>query len=198
MKTEYRPSEVAKFFNVSRMAVNKWIRAGKLSVHSTVGGHYRVPRENLVELIKNTGKPLPRELETDKYRILIVDDEKIIHILVKRILKGMDAEFASAYNCLEAGWKIAEFQPHLVILDAKMPGKNGDEVLKFIRGKESLKGTKVLVFTAYPDEAKKMLKLGADKAIIKGSDESEPKAFRKEVERLVACPPKLYVSFRSS
>jgi excisionase family DNA binding protein len=79
MKQEYKVSDVARFYNVSHMAVFKWVKTGKLPVYETGGGHYRISRENLKKFIKNTGKPLPKELESNKYRILIVDDEKNVH-----------------------------------------------------------------------------------------------------------------------
>lgn len=187
MKQEYRPTDVANIFNVSRMAVNNWVRDGKLPVYETGGGHYRIARTDLIKFIKNTGKPLPKELESDNYRVLIVDDEQFIHTLVKKILKGIKAELEveSAFNCFEAGMKVTEFLPHLVILDAKMPKCNGDMIVKLIRGNENLKHIKILVFTGDPDEGQKLVKLGADKVIDKGSEGAKPEGFRKEVGRML-------------
>jgi excisionase family DNA binding protein len=193
MKQEYKPTEVANFFNVTRMAVNKWVRAGKLTVYETGGGHYRISRENLIKFFQKTGKPLPKELESDKYRILIVDDEKNIHESVKMILEdlGVRLEIESAFDGFEAGLMVTEFLPHLVILDIRMPKCDGDKVVELIRGNEKLKDIKILVFSAYPDEARRLLKLGADKAIEKFSKESDPDNFCREVRELLGVNAKV-------
>ena len=169
------------------MAVIKWIKSGKLPAYETGGGHYRIMRADLIEFIKGTRRPLPRELESDRYRILIVDDEKSIHEAIKLILSdlGVELEIETASDGLEAGFKIGQFLPHLIILDVIMSGADGDSVVKLVRSNEYLKNIKILVFTGYPERGKKLVKLGADSAIDKASKEAEPDSFRKEVCRLL-------------
>ena len=144
-------------------------------------------RNDLINFIKDTGKPLPSELESNKYRVLIVDDEKGVVEAVKAMLDdlGVELELETAYDGLEAGYKLGRFLPHLVILDAIMPGADGDRVVKLIRGSNDLKNIKILVFTGYPGEGQKLVKLGADNAIEKFSKESEPEPFRKEACKLL-------------
>ena len=187
MKQEFKTSDVAKLYNISIMAVNKWIKSGKLPAYETGGGHYRIMRNDLIEFVKRTGKALPKELESDKYRILIADDEQGVIESVKVMLEdlGVELEIETASDGFEAGMKVIRFQPHLVILDAIMPGSDGDRVVKLIKENEELKNIKILVFTAYPGEGQKLVKLGADSAIEKTSKESEPEPFRKEVCRLL-------------
>ena len=57
MKQEYKTSDIARFYNLTHMAVFKWIKSGKLPVYETGGGHYRIMREDLIKFIKKTGKP---------------------------------------------------------------------------------------------------------------------------------------------
>lgn len=56
-------------------------------------------------------------------QILIVDDEKSVVESVKLMLEnmGVDVEIETAFNGIEAGIKLIQFSPHLVILDAIMP-----------------------------------------------------------------------------
>ncbi|OIO74663.1 MAG: hypothetical protein AUJ85_05035 [Elusimicrobia bacterium CG1_02_37_114] len=187
MKQEYKTSDIARFYNLTHMAVFKWIKSGKLPVYETGGGHYRIMREDLIKFIKKTGKPLPKELGSDKYRILIADDKKSVIESVKEMLDdlGVNLEIETANGGFEAGMKVIKFHPHIVILDAIMPGCDGDGVVKMIRGNEELKDIKILVFTAYPGEGRKLLKLGADSAINKASKEADPDNFRKEVCKLL-------------
>jgi len=177
MKEYYKTTEVARMFEVSSMAIINWIRTGKIATYQTAGNHYRIKSEDLIKFAKERNRPLPVELkeEQKKYRILIVDDEKNVRDI------GFELEIETASDGFEAGIKVMRFKPDLVILDARMPGANGHRVVYLIRNAELLEKTKILVFTGYKEEGEKMLKMGADKLIIKASKEAGVNEFRKEV-----------------
>jgi excisionase family DNA binding protein len=187
MKEWFKPTEIAKFFSVNRATVVNWVNSGKLVAYETVGGHYRVMRKDIIDFARKRTLPLPDEFKSAKYRILIVDDEKNVVKSVKMVLEGMgiDLEIETAYDGFEGGMKVSQFLPHLVILDAIMPGADGDRVVRLIRGNEALKDIKILIFTGYPGEGRKLLELGADKVIEKTSPEANPGPFRKEVSKLL-------------
>jgi excisionase family DNA binding protein len=193
LKQYFRTTEVARFFNVTKVTVIDWIKKGRLLAYETLGGHHRILREDLINLIKKKGIPTPdelkslEELKADKYRILIVDDEKNIIESVKAMLEdiGIDLEIQTASDGFEAGIKAVRFLPHLIILDAIMPGADGDRLCILVREDEALKNTKILVFTGYPDEGKKYLELGADRVIEKSSPEANIEPFRNEVCKLL-------------
>ena len=65
-------------------------------------------------------------------KILIVDDSAFMRNMIKNILK--DHEINEAGNAEEAVQKYNEFKPDLVFLDVVLPGKNGVEILKDIKG----------------------------------------------------------------
>jgi excisionase family DNA binding protein len=186
-QTGYTTHQISKICSVTIPTVISWINQGKLLAYKTLGGHRRVKKKDLIHFLKHNNIPLDEELKDNKYRILVVDDEKNVVEAVKVMLDdlGVKLEIETANDGIEAGLKLAQFQPHLVILDAIMPGADGDRVVKLIRNNESLKDIKILVFTGYPGEGRKLLKLGADRAIDKGSKEAEPEVFMKEVERLL-------------
>lgn len=172
MKQVFRSSEVSKFFHVSLMAVDRWIRNGYLPAYETAGGHYRVMRKDLVAFCRKKGRPLPDELITkeEKYRVLVVDDNASIVEAVRRVVQEIDTniEVALAYNAFDAGVQLGTFKPHLVVLDVRMPGANGDVICKKIKQSEEFKNTKIIVFTGYPEDGKKLLELGADCLFEKG------------------------------
>jgi excisionase family DNA binding protein len=191
IKTDY----VCKIFNVTHVTIIDWIKKGKLRAFMTGGGHYRVMREDLIKFIKEKGRPIPDDLKASdvKYRILIVDDEKNIIDSVKLMLDriGVEIEIETATDGLEAGIKLGTFMPNLVILDALMsddPRLNyfdGYTVVKKIKENPKLKNIKILIFSGYPDEGEKLVKMGADKFIGKASRESEFEPFQKAVCKLL-------------
>lgn len=94
-------------------------------------------------------------------KILIVDDEKNIRMTLKQCLEADEYKLDTAVNGEEAIPMILNNDYDLVLLDIKMPGLNGMEVL----GKLRKAGNKVnvIMMTAYGtiENAVEALKLGA-------------------------------------
>lgn len=79
--------------------------------------------------------------------LLIVDDQTGIRLLLDEVFRkeGFDTKLAS--NGLEALQVMEETQPGCVLLDMKMPGMNGIEVLRRIKVKWP--EVPVIMMTAY-------------------------------------------------
>jgi len=98
--------------------------------------------------------------------ILIVDDDKSIRYSLKRMLEGSFA-ILTAQNGEEALQRVRENSPDLVLMDIKMPGQSGMDVLKEIKGIDPK--TLVIMMTAYgtTETAIEAMKYGAFDYIIK-------------------------------
>ena len=70
-------------------------------------------------------------------RILVVDDEADVRLLLSRILKDAGYQVETAHEGGEALAKIAERRPDLVLLDLMMPGVDGWGVLAELRKQPS-------------------------------------------------------------
>ncbi|SCY02864.1 response regulator [Alkaliphilus peptidifermentans] len=94
-------------------------------------------------------------------KILIVDDEKNIRLTLKQCLQNDDYELDTAVNGEEAVPKILNNEYDLVLLDIKMPGLNGMEVLNKLREKSNK--VNVIMMTAYGtiENAVEAMKMGA-------------------------------------
>lgn len=109
-------------------------------------------------------------------KLLIVDDAKLIHFLIKKILTAnelTEIEIKDAFNGNEAIEISRDFQPDLVLLDVVMPEKDGIETLKIL--KEENPHIQVLMVSSLGTEDKvtEALKLGASAFIQKPFDEDE-------------------------
>ena len=105
-------------------------------------------------------------------RILIVDDEVKLCVLIRRILERKGYQTLMVHDGLEGLKLLAQHQVDLVLLDVMMPGMNGIEVCDQIRNNPSTAATPVLLMTAYrtPDTYQKILEAGADQVLYKPFD----------------------------
>jgi len=95
-------------------------------------------------------------------KILVVDDEQPICELLDEFLSIQGFDVTTADNGKAALSKFRDLTPHAVILDIKMPGINGIEVLHKI--KEINGDTNIIVLSAFGDAGTRetALKGGAD------------------------------------
>lgn len=86
---------------------------------------------------------------TSRKRILVVDDEEDVQILIRRILADAGYEVDSAGDGEQALERIEERRPDLVVLDLMMPGLDGWGVLEALRKRPD--PPPVVVVTALAD-----------------------------------------------
>jgi len=98
---------------------------------------------------------------TVKAKILVIDDETIVHESCNRILTEEGYTIDSAFTGQEGFTKIEEGSYDLVITDLKMPGISGMEALKKI--KEDNPNIGIIMITGYStaETAVEAMKLGA-------------------------------------
>ncbi|MBD8004440.1 response regulator [Bacillus norwichensis] len=94
-------------------------------------------------------------------KVLIVDDQFGIRTLLNEVLQKEGYEIFQAANGLQALSVTEQYAPDLVLLDMKIPGMDGLEILK--RMKEINSDIKVIIMTAYGelDLIEQTKKLGA-------------------------------------
>ena len=99
-------------------------------------------------------------------RILVVDDEEAIRELVGSYLRTEGFDVVEAVDGEDALAQIAQRAPELIVLDLRLPGIGGLDVLREIRRTSAVY---VIVLTARADETDKLigLELGADDYITK-------------------------------
>ncbi|HYA91392.1 MAG TPA: sigma-54 dependent transcriptional regulator [Thermodesulfobacteriota bacterium] len=98
--------------------------------------------------------------------ILIVDDEKSIRYSLKRMMEGKYS-ILTAQNGEEALDRVKESSPDLIIMDIKMPGRSGIDVLREIKSIDPK--SLVIIMTAYgtTEKAIEAMKYGAFDYILK-------------------------------
>ncbi|MBN1697515.1 MAG: response regulator [Spirochaetales bacterium] len=117
--------------------------------------------------------------------ILIIDDEEIIRERLRKLLELDNYSVCTASNA-ETGLSVFDREkPDIVLLDIKMPGTDGIEVLKRIRTNES--GCEVIMITGHGgvDSAIQALKAGAFSYIQKPIEYDELEIeIKKAIEKI--------------
>jgi len=86
-------------------------------------------------------------------KILIVDDQKVNRLLLKKILGKIGAELLFAENGLEAVDVFQQDNPDLILMDMMMPVMDGAEAVRKIRAIKTEKNVQIIVISALSDEA---------------------------------------------
>lgn len=107
-------------------------------------------------------------------KVLIVEDEPLIRLLLEQTLEGLESygvEVCAADNGIDAVEKIKAERPELVLLDVMMPKMNGFEVCSIVKQQLQLKEVYIIMLTAKGQEQDRL------KAIEAGTDEYITKPF---------------------
>src|SRR5262245_28522864 len=82
-----------------------------------------------------------------KKQILVVDDTKEIHALVRTVLKDI-ADVHSATDPKHGLTMIASLRPDLLLLDVDMPGMDGYEFCRRAKADSNVKDVPIIFLTA--------------------------------------------------
>lgn len=174
-KSYLTPKQVADQLMVSPTAVRQWAEKGDLKALTTPGGHRRfLPRE-VERFARERGLTLNIDTH-DELRVLIIDDDKLLSEYLMALLDGFQDEVTaiSVNDSFDAGLKIKEFEPHVVLLDIMMPGLNGFQVCEMLKKSPETKGIRVIAMTGSlsKDNVEKILASGAEACLAKPIDEA--------------------------
>ncbi|MEM9273591.1 MAG: DUF3365 domain-containing protein [Cyanobacteria bacterium P01_F01_bin.143] len=163
------------------------LMGGELTVRSKVGKGSIFSFGIISELghKPQMNRQIPREIEfiapnQSNYRILAVDDIWQSRLLIVRLLTQVGFEVKEAENGQQALELSQQWQPHLILMDMRMPIMDGYESTKQIRALEAkavkpIQSTKIIALTASAFESKcaATLKAGCDDYLRKPFKENE-------------------------
>jgi CheY-like chemotaxis protein len=119
----------------------------------------------------------PNSGTIDAPRVLVVDDNEDVREVTRRALAKapFPLELDTATSGAEALDKVAVSRPHLIVLDIMMPGMDGFEVCRRLRGDLKTALIPVLMLTARDDAESKRLGFlaGTDDYVVKPFDRTE-------------------------
>lgn len=114
-----------------------------------------------------------RPVLDERWAVVVIDDDELARVLVARYLAklGLRNPVVQAADGDEGVRLLSDerLRPVLVLLDIRMPGRSGLEVLRWIRSTPRLDGTPVIMLTgsAELDEVDEAYELGLSSYLVK-------------------------------
>lgn len=109
------------------------------------------------------------------FKILVVDDEEGLVLLMQTNLEFEGYNVVTAYDGEQAISQVKAENPDLVLLDIRMPRKNGWDVCKELKADPNTQHIPIIFLSAYAqrEDVAKGLALGAEKYMTKPADPKE-------------------------
>ncbi|MFA5480090.1 MAG: response regulator [Candidatus Muiribacteriota bacterium] len=159
--------ELATYLRISRDCAYKLAQQGKIPA-TKIGRKWRFEKEIIDNWIKSQQNV---HKANQKKKILIVDDNEDIRILIREIL---DEEYRieEASEGLESLKIIGNEKPDLIILDINMPYKDGYELCEYFKNTQGTTDIPIILITGQDVSSidRKFKEVGADDFLTKPFD----------------------------
>jgi CheY-like chemotaxis protein len=91
----------------------------------------------------------PPIMQITNKKILIVDGNDAFRASLGTFLKGLGHEVFEGATGQDAIDKACSIQPHLIMMDIRLPGINGDEVTAWLKSKRATRNIPVVINTGW-------------------------------------------------
>lgn len=156
--------KMAEYCGVSFRTVIRWIERNELKAIQLPGrGDNRIEVSECLQFMQKYNISIPKELQAFTRRVLIIEDDAETVVAIGTILQMAGFEIHIAADSFAAGTILTTFLPAVVIVNTKMPGLHGVDVLSQIRNIEQLSAVKILVIANLSElEKQSALSMGAN------------------------------------
>ncbi|MCF8161330.1 MAG: response regulator [Polaromonas sp.] len=154
--------EAATLLGVSVGTVQLWVENGLLRAWKTAGGHRRVMRDSVGELLRKVpeqpgratlAEPLskqPRQLKV----LVVEDDADLLRLYQAKLARWpMPTQVTGMHSAIDALLAIGRSGPDLLITDLNMPEMDGFSMLRILHRAPDLAHTIIVVVTGLDEAA---------------------------------------------
>lgn len=171
--------------------------AERAAVGRIKGAAYVAAAAEPAVLVKTWVEAVARTRRLKAARILVVDDDPLIHAAARAALVPLGARLRSITDPNDT-WKMLESEPvDLILLDVEMPGMSGIEICRSLRADPRWSKIVIVVFTGLtdPETIGRIWAAGADDYVVKPLG---PQLLSRISARLASAPPAPATSSRPS
>lgn len=140
--------EAARYLGVAQSTVRSWSDVGRVPTFRTPGGHRRFRQQDLDSFMNGVHEDdTPRSRDGGAALVLVVDDDPVVRALVRSCLETAGFDVVEGESAQEGIQRINDRIPDLMMIDVRMPGIDGWEMLRRVREKLDVEDLPVIVFS---------------------------------------------------
>ncbi len=98
----------------------------------------------------------------EKTKILIIDDNDDIVIMLEAMLKMKGYQVAVRTNTVDLDSHLREYKPEIVLMDMLLSGSDGREVCRGIKANPEFSNINLIMISAHPSAREECLDAGSD------------------------------------
>ncbi len=108
-------------------------------------------------------------VEPRNFKILIVEDQRPLRVVMTRLLQKMGHEVQAVESGEAALTLLDDFHPELIFSDISMPEMTGYELIGLLRQRDDLKGTYFVAMTGFGQQSdhEQAIQSGFDEHLVK-------------------------------
>ena len=168
----YTTGQVSKICKVAASTVNKWFDTGRLKGYRVPGSrHRRIPRESLIEFLKDHNLSLEILSEAVTANVLIVGrDPDVVGYLERELSALPGYQFATATSGFEAGIQAETRSPECVIVDFGIGQFDALQICRNLRRRRGLAGAVIVALLPSDRQLSPLEQSLVDDAFVKPFD----------------------------
>lgn len=181
----FRPSELARFWELHPKTVYLWIREGRLPAVRTPGDQFRLRSADVRAFSEAQGLPLPPFAREESRRAFVGAAASPAQRVVRRALRQAQLDVAAFDSPLDALLASVADPPALLVLDAAARGVSIDEAVRALRKAPRTHATPLVVFNvSSPVKANALVRAGATRAIVRAKEGARERAITAAIAEL--------------
>lgn len=147
-------TQAASLLGVSLRTVQLWVEAGTLRAWKTAGGHRRIIRSSVDEVLEKRRQQLHMPVANKNIKLMLVEEDAEMREFLKQQLSELDTpvDVVTAENGFEGLLQLGRKRPDLAIIDLLMPGMDGFAMIRALSNTEALQSSQIIVVTLMDDE----------------------------------------------
>jgi excisionase family DNA binding protein len=152
----FSTSQAAKLLGVSLGTVQNMVEEGALEAWKTSGGHRRINRESVMDMIAKRGGAMPASAPGEGgLSVLIAEDDGFLQKMYRKTMEawGLPLGIDIVGNGFDALVAVGKRVPDVLIVDLIMPGMDGFELVRSLHGNPALAHTDIIVVSSLDREA---------------------------------------------
>ena len=167
-KTQLSSNEVANLLMESPITVCEWMQNGML--HAEVAGVVKRPftMGDVAQFARENGKQFNRQ-DRDQLRVLIVNSDAQSASRLVEILDTLSetTEAVAVHSTFDAGRKITDFRPDVVLIDSQILRQESLEICRLIKSDHATRHVKIVAVLdpGDRDHKQRLLMAGADSCL---------------------------------